>query len=100
VLKKYPKESLAVVSAHFGLAAIAENKGDWDSAHKQYAQVTELKGIPQAFIDQANARINDLDQLKQPVVLGHPATLPTTREAAATPSTKPATPATKPSSRP
>jgi hypothetical protein len=99
VLKKYPKESLAVVSAHFGLAAIAENKGDWEAAHKQYAQVTELKGIPRAFIDQANARINDLDELKQPVVLGHPATLPTTQAAAQPAATQPAVASTKPAKR-
>jgi hypothetical protein len=119
LLQKYPNEWMAAVSAHFGLAAIAENQGNWDAARKEYSAVSQKKNIPQTFRDQADARIDDLEKLQEPVVLGHPATLPTTQEAAAvttrpttqaaelaTPAkaaaaaTKAAAPATKPSTRP
>jgi hypothetical protein len=119
VIQKYPKQWLAVVSAHFGLGAIAENKGDWDGARKQYKEVSQMKNIPQAFRDQAEARMDDLDKLQEPVVLGQPVTLPTTQEAAAltaqpatrtaeptvaapaaVPATQAVVPATKPTTRP
>jgi hypothetical protein len=102
VLQKYPKQSLAVVSAHFGLAAIAENRGDWDTARQQYEAVTKLKEASQAFRDQASTRLNELDKLKAPVLLA-PATEPTTQ--ASTPTTQasesaPTTRVTAPASKP
>jgi hypothetical protein len=91
VLQKYPNEWLAVVSAHFGLAAIAENQGNWDAARKEYTAVSQMKNIPQTFRDQADTRMDDLEKLQEPVKLGHPATAPATQAA---------TSATKPSTRP
>lgn len=94
VLSKYPNQSLAVVSAHFGLGAVAENKKQWDEARKQYDLIAELKNIPQVFRDQATARAKDLATLQQPTYLApatQPATAPSTQESATHPSTLPAT---------
>lgn len=102
VLEQYSDQTMAVAAAHFGLAAIAENNEDWDTAAKQYEQIKQMKGIPQAYVDQATVQLGHLDQLKQPVYLAPPATLPSpaTQPAAAAPTTAPNVPTTAPKASP
>lgn len=73
VLQTYPDQKFAVVAAHFGLAAIDENKGNWDDAKTQYQAI--LTGdAEQAFKDAAKQRIDLLPQLSQPVTVDLQAT--------------------------
>src|SRR5688572_2827793 len=41
ILNQYPDETPAVVGAHFGLAAIAETKGNWDEARQHYQAIVD-----------------------------------------------------------
>jgi hypothetical protein len=78
----------AVVSARFGLAAVAENRGEWDKAREHYQKVVDDGAVPQPFKDQAAARVKALEKISKPVLLGGPAT----KEAEADPATQGATP--------
>lgn len=108
VLSKYPKETLSVVTARIGLAAIAEDKGDWDAATEHYQWIQSNESVPQSFRDLAKLRLDglvvpgqgalpSLAQLRQPIYLATPATQPATLPVeSALPMTPP--PATAPAS--
>ena len=76
VLEKYADNKQAVIAARFGLAAIAENRGDWDAAKTQYQQIIATPGITQAYLEQARERLAKLPTLAQPVLLAAPTTAP------------------------
>ncbi|MGA2231211.1 MAG: hypothetical protein ABSH22_09965 [Tepidisphaeraceae bacterium] len=84
VISGYPQQTLAVTAARFGLAAIAEDHQDWDTARKLYQAVidgTQAGDIMQAVAQQ---RIASMEGLNQPPVIGEivpPSTQPTTRGA-------------------
>ena len=86
VLAKYPAQTLAVASARFGLAAIAENRGDWEAAGQQYEAVRDDETLGQAFTEQAKLRLENLDEIKNPMLI-----IATTRPAAESPTTVPTT---------
>lgn len=77
VLDKYQDEPLARISAQFGAAAIAENRGavsqkagDWNRATDLYQAILQDKDAPQAMKDQAKYRLDLLPQVRKPVVIG------------------------------
>jgi len=88
VLQNYASEKFAVTAAHFGLAAVAENKGAWDAAKAQYQAVVD--GNAEApYKALASARLTMLPQLAQPVAVDLPATQPSAATRASGPSTAP-----------
>ena len=105
IITNYPDEKYAAIAARFGLAAIAENKGDFDAAKAHYEKVaTEAKDFP-AYQQLATSRLAMLDTLRKPVLLAPPATEPaaTTKpisipDLIRPPTTTPA--ATRPSAKP
>ena len=77
ILKDFSDQRPAVLAANLGLAAIAENRQDWDEARKQYEQVLKQADAPQWAKDLAGRQMGNLEQIRQPVLLATPATLPT-----------------------
>jgi tetratricopeptide (TPR) repeat protein len=72
VLQNYVGEKFAVTAAHFGLAAVAENRGEWDAAKAQYQAV--LDGDAETgYKDIATMRVGMLAQLRQKVAVDLPA---------------------------
>jgi predicted negative regulator of RcsB-dependent stress response len=80
VLQNYPGQKFAVAAAHFGLAAVAENRAvgggtgapdasQWDTAKAQYQAVLD-SNAEQAFKDVATMRMGLLPQLSKPVAIG------------------------------
>lgn len=63
VLSQHPKQSLAVASALMGLAAIAENRGQFDEALKRYEQM-KAADIPQLFKALAEGRIAQMPLIR------------------------------------
>jgi hypothetical protein len=102
VIKTFPDQKDAALKAQFALAAIAENRHDWDGATKIYEQIKQAGDVDQMYKDLADARIKLIPEIKQPVLLGalteKPADLaPLVMAPSSQPSTKPTTaPATQP----
>ena len=67
---------VTIATARFGLAAIAEQRGQWEEARKAYETVRDDAGMPQPFRDEATLRLDDLKQIQKPVLIGRPATEP------------------------
>jgi tetratricopeptide (TPR) repeat protein len=117
VVNSYPDLVHARIAARFGLAAIAENRGQWDVAKSQYEKIAiEAKDIG-AYQTLAAQRLALVPLISQPVMFGKPTTLPspttlptgtlpttfvappaaaTTRAAATAPATTTTTPASQP----
>ena len=98
-----------VRTARFGLAAVHENRGEWDKAKEQYQKLVNDIDTPGPFKDQAVARLNAMETLRKPVLFGPPATAPSPATATSPstgPSTSPSTtqattgPASKPAPAP
>ncbi|MGH7214510.1 MAG: tetratricopeptide repeat protein [Tepidisphaeraceae bacterium] len=94
VLSRYPGQSRAITSARFGLAAVAENRGEWETARRQYQEITNNAATIPAFKQLADARLANLGDLQQPVVIAKPSTLPATLPTPFVPTTQPQTTAT------
>jgi hypothetical protein len=77
VLSNYADLKYAAIAARFGLAAIAENRGEFDAAKSQYEKIKSENPDSGAFIDQADARLRALEIIRQPVILAAPTTVPT-----------------------
>jgi len=58
-----------VFYARVGLAAIAENQGQWDKAKAQYQAITDAADMPAAFKEYAGERIAQLPQLQTAALL-------------------------------
>jgi hypothetical protein len=76
VLSDCAGEVFAVTAAHFGLAAIAENRApadasQWEIAHQQYQAVIDSQAA-QAFKAIAVQRLSLLTQMQQPVLTDVP----------------------------
>jgi len=84
VLDQYTDQKEAGVAARFGLAAIAENRHDWDGATKLYQGLASDQTITAAYRDYAAQRLVGLTELKTPVRIGNATTTtaPATRPAA------------------
>jgi hypothetical protein len=76
VLDKYPDQQRAVIAARFGLAAIAENMAEWDTAQNQYNAIAQIPNIAQAYLTQAKFRLDRLPEIRQTPILAEPATMP------------------------
>jgi hypothetical protein len=81
----YGEHKAAVVAAHFGLAAIYENAGQWDKAKQKYHQIIDDAGVAEAYKTQARIRLEKASDWSQPVLLvaaaTQPATAPSTQQA-------------------
>lgn len=117
---QYSGSTTDVFYARMGLAAVAENMGQWDQAKSQYEGIRDAANMPESFKQLANTRLTDLTKAQTPVLLvppplvapAQPASAPSTQEApgltptsisvtATAPSTQPAlTPTTEPAAIP
>jgi hypothetical protein len=75
VLQNYASEKFAVAAAHFGLAAVAENKGAWDAAKAQYQAISD-GNAETPYKNLASARLALIPELALPVAVDLPATQP------------------------
>lgn len=100
----YSSDPFDVFSARVGLAAIAEDQKQWETARQQYQAIIESPSLPEAFKDYARARLTELPQYEKPPLIGQPpppteepATIPTTTEPTFGPFLSPSTqPQTQP----
>jgi hypothetical protein len=106
VQKNFPDNKEAALAANFGLAAIAENRRNWDEAARIYNQIKDLT-TEKMYKDLAEQRLKLLPEIKEPMLVGDltskpaelvPATLPSTQPAPA-PGSPVTAPATQPSSQ-
>ena len=96
VLRQYAQRTIPALTALFGLANVAENQHQWDVARAHYESILARPETPQLYKEMAQARLQLLPALQEPVFTGSfgtpppPTTLP---ETAATPAsaTQPAT---------
>lgn len=111
-----PGDHLAMTTARFSLAAIAENRRDWDGATRFYQEIINDPQASKGLKDFAQQRIKELDDLRQPPLLAQnttqpavpatlpemsgvpfgPVPLPATLPSASTASSSPAAPTTVP----
>lgn len=91
VLTQHADRPLAVNSARLGLAAIAENRRQFDEAAKFLQAVEDDANAPEAFKLQAKAQREQLKTIRQPIYIA-PATQPAPAVESATtqPTTNPA----------
>jgi len=85
------------VTARFGLAAVAENRGQWDAAKTIYDTVAADPAAMASIKSLAIVRAAQVDQLRRPLYVSPttaPSTVPTT-----VPTTNPA-PSTAPTTGP
>jgi predicted negative regulator of RcsB-dependent stress response len=68
----YSGSTADVFYARMGLAAIAENAGQWDQAKAQYQAISGGKDMPESFKDIANARLTMLPKYQSPALLVAP----------------------------
>jgi hypothetical protein len=65
---------VTIASARLGLAAIAEQRGKWDDARKLYDEIIKDANTPKGFDSEARLKLDDLDKLRTPVLVGQPTT--------------------------
>lgn len=58
-----------VFAARMGLAAVAENEGQWERAKSQYQAIADAPNMPPAFKDLADRRIANLAKYQTPALL-------------------------------
>ena len=76
VVNGYTDVTHADMAARFGLAAIHEERGEWDAAEKMYKSIVADSGNITAYNGLAEGRLNILPTLRQPVIFGKPTTEP------------------------
>ena len=76
VTNSYSDVTYADIAARFGLAAIHEQRGEWDQAKQIYAKIAADAGNLAAYKQLAEARMTAVDMLRNPVIVGKPATEP------------------------
>ena len=76
VVENYADQAFAKIAARFGLAALAENKGDFDAAKTQYEKLAGETNDWPAYQHAAAVRLNALVDLRKPVRIAQPATIP------------------------
>ncbi|MCS7033340.1 MAG: hypothetical protein NZ561_05000 [Phycisphaerae bacterium] len=65
VLSQYPKEQSARATALLGLAAVAENRGEFDTAAQRYEQVVN-SDLPRIYKSMAQQRLSILPMIRTP----------------------------------
>lgn len=68
--------SVSVAAARFGLAAIAENRSQWDKAAEQFQKILDNPALG-PFHETAQADLLGLKTISKPVLLGVPPAAPT-----------------------
>src|SRR5439155_10724022 len=104
VLSQYPDQLLPAIAAHFGLAAIAENEGNWDEARRQYEVAKSTAEKMQEFRTVAEGKLKRLEEIRKPLLIGQvpekmeiPQPPAATTQATTQPTARPTTsPTTKP----
>ncbi len=93
VLKNYESQKVAKVTALLGLAAVDENRGEWEKAIDEYNAIITDPTIVRAFKEIARQRLAMIPTLRSPVYLGaYSSTQPTTQATAVmTPTTQAST---------
>jgi len=76
VTESYADNKPAYFAARFSLAAIAEERGDWDNAKALYEKLVEETRDQPAYQQLAANRLRILPQLREAVVLAKPTTMP------------------------
>jgi hypothetical protein len=76
VANNYSNQAIPAMTAKFGLAAIAENRGAWDEAEKQYDAIIKDPNAMPAHKSLALARQYQLPELKVKIAIGTPSTMP------------------------
>jgi tetratricopeptide (TPR) repeat protein len=88
ILSTYPDQLLDWADAEMGLAAIAENRHNWDEAAKRYNEIQKRTDAPDLFKTAAQTRQSLLDRMRQPTLVGpYPATAATTAPEVVVPTT-------------
>jgi hypothetical protein len=72
VLGDYPSNKSAVTAAHFGLAAVAEDRKAWTDAKAQYQAIVD-SDAEDPYKALAKRRLEVLPELQQPVTMNLPA---------------------------
>ena len=72
VVRDFADQPIAVAAAHLNLGTVAENRGEWDAAKKEYEIVADEKGpwANTAFASEAKRKIKNLDEIKTQVAFG------------------------------
>jgi len=101
VLRTFPNDKEATLAANFALAAIAENRRNWDEATKIYNQIKN-SDAHKMYKDLAEARLKLIPEIKEPLLVGDLTSKPPGVEPLVlAPTSKPATaPATAPTTAP
>jgi hypothetical protein len=76
VTNNYSDVTHADIAARFGLGAIHEQRGEWDQAKQIYAKIAADTSNLAAYKQLAEARMTAVDMLRNPVIVGKPATEP------------------------
>jgi tetratricopeptide (TPR) repeat protein len=90
LLARYPNERDPAMSALFGLATLAEDKGDFDEAARRYKSIIESTIATSTHQSMAKWRLEQLDMLRKPLELAAPTSRPVDAGGATTaPTTQP-----------
>jgi tetratricopeptide (TPR) repeat protein len=81
VIRVYPDQTLSVMNARFGLAAIAEDQHDWAAAKSIYQEIKNDAKTIASYKTLAELRLGELDRIQSPVYIA-PTSRPTTAPAA------------------
>jgi tetratricopeptide (TPR) repeat protein len=98
VVEQYPNQIMDWSTAALGLAAIAEDRSNWDEARKRYEEVEKRTDAPDLVKSTAQLRMALLDRISQPILVG-----PYSTTAATSPTSEPitaVTPATRAATQP
>lgn len=79
IVTNYPNRAEEVAHAKLGLAAIAENTGDFDTAKKLYTEVAGDAVATATYRNVASARLDMLPNLARPMRLRNSTTQPSSR---------------------
>lgn len=101
---QYSGSTTDVFYARMGIAAVAENMGQWDQAKSQYEAIRDAANMPQSFKEVAGTRLADLAKDQTPVLLVPPPVAvpaaPSTQEAPGLMPTSMSATSTGPSTQP
>lgn len=100
-IKTYPDQRRANIAAMFGLAAIAEERREFDSARRQYEDIVTTTDV-EMYKNLAEMRVKLIEEIRDPLLIGTLATKPEPlTPLMLAPATAPATqPATAPGTLP
>jgi hypothetical protein len=89
VIATFPNQHEQIDTAHLGLAAIAENRGDWAAAEKELKSVVDDTNAIAVLAQQAKFQLLELPTLKQPVYVVPPSGIATSQPSTMPASTQP-----------